>query len=907
MVLRILKFIEILKISTKIYCIICIINIVQACFSLQAETISVSIPDLNTVHPTISLVLSGGGARGFTQVGVLKEFEKNNIRINYVVGTSIGSILGGLYSSGYSAEDLDSLVMNTKWSDIFTISDENSRTDYFLDQKQINDRSFLSLRFNRFRFIVPEAISLGVRSNYFIQNLLWNGIYQPIDSYDDLKYKFRAVSTDVLSGQSISFSKGNIVAAIRASSALPLRYSPVRIDDRILVDGGILANIPVKQAKEFNPDMIIAVNSTSPLFTSEDLDKPWNLADQVVSVAMKQFENDALKLADYVITPKINSHKNTDFNNLDSLIKKGEEAARVFIPGIKKRITDYKDSVFNSCIYNIKAKLQQRKDVEISCSGLDFTDSIKIRSLNLFFVYDKFEEIIKNFNKYSEIKITYQYIDSTNHKIFINAKKYNFIKKIIIQSDYSNISKVIEDSINSNTFCLTRTDDNYSEIKERIIKCYINAGYNLCTIDNKSISIKNDTLILSVTIPKIKNIVILGNETIGEYLIRRDFTFNIGDFVNADKLCHTWESVFNTNWFSSIDMWLELDNNLKDAVVKIRVKELGTQIINLGLRADNERKTQLGLDLIQENLFNMGTRFNIRFYAGERNLSTSLTLEQPRFFDTYYTFKIQTYYNYSRISDYINKTNLSDNEFDYSNLKDIGIQTYGLKISAGSQLERNGRIGAELRFEKQRFYESAILSSLKPDYYSVNTLKIEAIFDSKDKIDFPKKGRLLGLSFETNVFSSEKSFSKAIFEYNTNHTYGLHTFSPTFYFGFADLTMPLPEFFDLGGQDRFFGLLENQEKGRQIARGSFEYRIHSPYSLFFDTYFSVRYDLGAVWIKTEEIKFRDFKHGLGATLAFDTPVGPAKFSVGQAFYFKQNPYLLVKGPIAIYFSIGMKL
>lgn len=876
-------------------------------FSIKAENFSISIPDLSIVHPTIALVLSGGGARGFTQVGVLKEFEKNNIKVNYVVGTSIGSIIGGLYSGGYTADDLDSLVLNTKWSDVFTMSDENSRTDYFLDQKQINDRSFLSLRFNKFRFIVPEAISLGVRSNYFIQNLLWNGIYQPINSYDDLKYKFRAVSTDVLSGQSISFDKGNIVAAIRASSALPLRYSPVRIDDKILVDGGILANIPVKQAKEFNPDIIIAVNSTSPLFTSDDLDKPWNLADQVVSVAMKQFEKEALKLADYVITPKINSHKNTDFNNLDSLIKKGEEAGKSITPIIKQRITEYKDSVFKSSIEKVKQKIKYSKDVEIVCTGLNFADSIKVRSLNLFFIYDKFEEILKGFNKYSDIKITYQSIDSSRHKLYIYAKKYNFIKKINIQSDYPEISKSIEDSINSNSFYQIRTDDKFSEIKEKIIKSYIKAGYNLCTIDNSSIYLKNDTLTLKVTIPRIKNVVILGNETIGEYLIRRDFTFNTGDFVNADKLCNTWERIFNTNWFSSIDMWLELENNFNDAIVKIRVKELGTQIINLGLRADNERKTQLGLDLFQENLFNMGTRFNIRFYAGERNLSTILMLEQPRFFDTYYTFRISAFYNYSRITDFISKTDLSSNEFDYTNLKDIGIQAYGLKISAGSQLERNGRIVGELRLEKQRFYENGTFSADKPDYYSVNTLKIEAIFDSKDKIDFPKKGRLLGLSFETNVFSSDKSFSKAIFEYNTNHTFEQHTISPTIYFGFADLTMPLPEFFDLGGQDKFFGLLENQEKGRQIARGSFEYRYHSPYPLFFDTYFSIRYDLGAVWIKTEEIRFRDFKHGIGATIAFDTPVGPAKFSLGRAFYFKQNPYLLVKGPVTVYFSIGMKL
>ena len=877
------------------------------CSNTRADTLSITIPDLSNIYPRIALVLSGGGARGFSQVGVLEEFENSSIKFNYLVGTSIGSIIGGLYSSGYSAQELDSLVMKTNWDEIFSMSDENPRTDYFLDQKQINDRSFLSLRFNKFKFIVPEAISLGIKSNYFIQDLLWNGIYQPINSYDDLKFKFRAISTDVLSGNSISFKKGNIVTAIRASSALPLRYSPVRVDDKILVDGGILANIPVKQAMEFNPDIIIAVNTTSPLYTSDDLDKPWNLADQVVSVAMKHFEQENLMLADYAITPRINNHKNSEFNNLDTLIDKGRQEAKIYIPEIKKRIESFKDSVFHNIMTPIKNKMLQVKDIDIKCFGFEYSDSIIIKSLSIFFTYNKFEELIKNFDKYSAIKISYINNQSEKSQLILEAKKHNFIKRVKIISDYPEISQQIEDSINAKAFYLIKTDVDYSQVKENIIKSYINAGYNLCTIDKSYISLNNDTLTLKVTIPKISRVIILGNQTIGEYLIKRDFTFKTGDFVNTSKLCQTWESIFNTNWFSSIDMWIELENENKNAIVHIRVKELGTQIINLGLRADNERKTQVGLDVIQENLFNMGTRFNMRFYAGTRNFSTSATLEQPRFFDTYYTFKIFSYYNYTKLTDFKPASGLPFNEFNYEIQKDIGIQNYGVKISAGSQLERNGRIAAELRIEKQRYYQSNILNSQKPDYYSVNTIKIETVFDSKDRVDFPTTGRVLGLSFETNLISTKNSFSKAIFEYSTNHSAGRSTFTPSLYFGFADLTMPLPEFFDLGGQDKFFGLLENQEKGRQIARASLEYRYQLPFTLFFDTYCSFRYDFGSVWIQPEEIKFQNFKHGLGTTISIDTPVGPAKFSIGQAFYFKQNPYLLVKGPLAMYFAIGMKL
>ena len=149
--------------------------------------------------------------------------------------------------------------------------------------------------------------------------------------------------------------------------------------------------------------------------------------------------------------------------------------------------------------------------------------------------------------------------------------------------------------------------------------------------------------------------------------------------------------------------------------------------------------------------------------------------------------------------------------------------------------------------------------------------------------------------------------SKAIFKYKANHTMGNHTFSPGVFFGFADVSTPLPELFNLGGQDDFLGLLEDQEKGRQIARGQIEWRYKSPFDIFFDTYFSLRYDLGAAWVVPEAIKFNELKHGVGASIAFDTPVGPAKFSIGQSFFFVKEPTKIIYGPLTLYYSIGIRL
>jgi len=150
-------------------------------------------------------------------------------------------------------------------------------------------------------------------------------------------------------------------------------------------------------------------------------------------------------------------------------------------------------------------------------------------------------------------------------------------------------------------------------------------------------------------------------------------------------------------------------------------------------------------------------------------------------------------------------------------------------------------------------------------------------------------------------------FSKAEFYFSSIFSIDKHIIRPSLQFGFADKTLPIPEFFSLGGQDNFFGFREDDDFGRQIFVGSLEYRIQLPFSLFFDTYFSFRYDIGSIWKQFEAIKFSSFKHGAGATVALDSPIGPAKFSVGKGFYFFKEPYTVVWGETTVYFSLGIKL
>lgn len=144
------------------------------------------------------------------------------------------------------------------------------------------------------------------------------------------------------------------------------------------------------------------------------------------------------------------------------------------------------------------------------------------------------------------------------------------------------------------------------------------------------------------------------------------------------------------------------------------------------------------------------------------------------------------------------------------------------------------------------------------------------------------------------------------FAYDWFQTVGRSTFHPRFRFGFADETLPITEQFSLGGQESFFGLREDDSRGRQLLVASLEYRYHSPVKIFFETHLFARYDFGSIWPAPAAVRIVDLRHGVGAGLALETPVGPVEFSVGQSLFFRKE-FLdtpISRGPLLGYFSIG---
>jgi NTE family protein len=848
------------------------------------------------------LALSGGGARGVSHIGVLKAFEDGGIKISYIAGTSIGAIIGGLYASGYNADELDSLITNNDWKQTVAVS-SNIRGDLFLDQKDIYDKSIITLKFDDFNFIVPEAVSGGTPFEYFIQRLFWKGLYQPELSFDSLKIPFRAVATDLATGRSISFKSGNIAKVVRASATIPLRYTPMRMDSLILADGGILANIPVGSLDEFNPDIRLAVNTTSPLLEPKDLDNPWNLADQVVSITMEKFAIEAIKKSDVLIEPPIFRHSNTDFSNFNFLIENGFKSASLLLPKIDSIILER--NVIKIKKYIDSLPLQIKSPFKIELSDFDTSFSNKFYS-NYLEINDAqgFVNFIKRLNDSSQ-KAYSHYICNFKDKILIikAVRKTNIFKIKLEISDTKDIDiSRLENEINNKFTGIYYSNSELQNIKDYILKYLHKNGFIFSHIN--SFNFHNNELISSISIGIIDKIILNGTK-VSRFLVMRDVTFKEGEPANITKLVESWENLLSTELFNSIEIFPFRDKDERLKII-INLTDGGTQTLRIGGRIDNERNTQAGIYAIQDNLFNVGPRLSFRFSGAESYQNMGLKLENSRIFNTDLNLIIDGYYQNKKQYEYttIDKTLT---EYDFSRILNYEIDRYGIIGAFGMQIERDGKIYSRLRYEKQRF--NKLSDSIKSDYYSISTIKFGTIFDNQNSAFFPSIGRVIELSLETNLSQSSDviPFSKATLLYLNHTSFNSHTFTYQFIFGIADATLPFPEFFTAGGEDSFYGLREDEQVGRQVIQGSIKYRYLLPVKLFFDTYFFGRYDFGSVWDKPENIKLNNLKNGIGFGLAWDTPLGPAKVSAGKCFYFINNKTSTVWGPTEVYFSIGLNL
>ena len=288
----------------------------------------------------VGIVLSGGGAKGVAHIGALKVIEEAGIPIDYIVGTSMGSIIGGLYSIGYTPQKLDSMVRKQDW--MFLLSDRVKRSAMSLNEREKSEKYVFSFPFTK---SPKDAVSGGIIKGQNLANLfteLTVGYHDSVD-FNKLPIPFACVSQNIVNGEQIVFHNGILATAMRASMAIPGVFTPVRKDSMILIDGGMINNYPVDVARSMGADIIIGVDVQNNLKGIDKLNSAPDILSQIIDLTTKNNHQSNVGLTDTYIKVNVEGYSSASFTPaaIDSLMHRGEVAARkqwASLLALKKKI-----------------------------------------------------------------------------------------------------------------------------------------------------------------------------------------------------------------------------------------------------------------------------------------------------------------------------------------------------------------------------------------------------------------------------------------------------------------------------------------------------------------------------------------------------------------------------------------
>ncbi|MCL1093925.1 patatin-like phospholipase family protein [Shewanella kaireitica] len=277
----------------------------------------------------IGLVLSGGGAKGAAHIGVLKVLEEKNIPIDYITGTSIGSYVGGMYALGYSAAEIKAIMMTTNWDKGY--SDTIPREALSFKDKETRDKYNIPINigYSDEEVKMPAGLLRGQSMSQLLRSS--TNLIQQLGHFDELSIPFRAVATNLATGEPVVLSSGSIVAAMQASASVPGALQPAVIDGLLLVDGGIANNMPIDVVKEMGADIVIAVDIGSPLVGNDELNSTLAVLNQLSTIltnASAEKQKALLTDSDILIRPNIGELSTTDFSIMPIALPLGEIAAR---------------------------------------------------------------------------------------------------------------------------------------------------------------------------------------------------------------------------------------------------------------------------------------------------------------------------------------------------------------------------------------------------------------------------------------------------------------------------------------------------------------------------------------------------------------------------------------------------
>ncbi|MDZ7268836.1 MAG: patatin-like phospholipase family protein [candidate division KSB1 bacterium] len=813
-------------------------------------------------HPRVGLALSGGGSRCLAQIGVLQALEEHEVGIDLIVGTSMGSIIGGLYAAGYSARQLREIVHQLDWETL--LRDEPQRRDLLLSQKQEHDRTYLQVRLRGWKPAWPRALTAGQKLQSVLTELTLKANYWASSSFDNLRIPFRAVATDVNSGREVLIDRGDLAEAMRASAAIPFLLSPVPRQNHLLVDGGLLNNIPVDVVRRMGMEVVIAVDATSNLRSQEHLSMPWEFADQVTTIMQQERNREQAARADVLISLREEPRPSLDFSRLDSLIELGYQKTLAQMDRIRRLCGQVQASAANGAAAPYAVRHFAVRGVPVEALPLAGMGNGGGR-LSAEAIQQQVDQLYAS-GDYRRVSAVLR-----NDTLYFEAESNPVLRSLRFEGNtvYSDLELFA---------CLqSRLGERLNHLRGRrdltnLLEKYRQEGYALAEIRSVEFDSSNGALVITVEEGRIADIVCEGLVHTRAFVAQREFTLERGEIFNSKAAQQSVVNLHNTGLFEKVGLSLV---RLPDgsALVKFKVEEKPYTLLRLGIFSESERGTRVFAEVGNENLFGTGTRLLWHGNLGERDQVARLSWYADRFAHTYLNLATSVYHELRENLTYLPGHPDPRGAYDE--------RRWGVRASLGQQVSRLGGIALELRSEEVR------LRSLSGSGYPVgtarlNSLTLRSILDTRDQFPFTRTGRYLHLAYEyfRPFDGGLVTFSKFQAQLESFDSAGPHTLRYRFVLGAAEETTPFSEQFKLGGPHDLYGLRDQEFVGRHLLLGSMEYRYQLRKRPLLDTYLSLRYDWGGVWVDRKDTSYRKIRNGIGMALTVATPLGPAGVAVG---------------------------
>jgi predicted acylesterase/phospholipase RssA len=769
-----------------------------------------------------------------------------------IVGTSMGALIGGLYCSGYTPEEIHTELSRLTWEELF--NDSPNRLDMYTGAKKIADRHLVQVRFDGLRPHWIRSYSSGQKIREILSRLFYKAPLQSPGDYDQLRVPFRAIATDLITGQQVCFRNGDIVEAIRASMSVPLLFSPVAIDSFLLVDGGISSNIPVPAALELGADRILVVDSTSPLRTRDEIHEAWEVADQVIGIMQAGPNRQNLGLADLVIRPDIGHSTLESIDGSDSLVAAGYRALQEQLPTLKALLA--KPATPGQELPGWNGRV-----LKGDARGLEH--SIPARSEPL--VRDTLDSLLHAacdpgvFRRMTWKLQELQGEDTTRGLVLeVDATRWPDIRSVRhhlrggLDTEPLSECSAVPGPL-SHVQLTAHLDTLLQELRGR--------GYSLARVD--SITVGGDRLDVFLDPGHVSEVRVEGLRHISRRRVLGEFVPRPGGVFRQDQAESRIRRLHASGLFEQVQMGLLREDTRN--VVEIHVVERAWPVLRAGLRYSSALEGRGFIELDNERLLAGFLRGTLYYSYGASGESSRVTFESDRVNGSLWTARLELrrdhelfHWRDARLADGLARVEQEQAGGTFS----LGRQWPGLgTVYVGVQarrLEEEGERGQRTQHSTGLFLSSVV--------------------DSRDRIGLTRKGEYHSVSL-TNMLESmgsDATWLQFRTRFDSWRTLGGTTARGTVVYEFAD-SPPLLETSRMGGGELLATLRPAEWQGAQVAGVGVSLRQAVLDTNLGQWSVGTRWSLVAVNDRSQfQLKRGDLRQEAGLFLALDSPAGPLR-------------------------------